>query len=156
VDSPIALLDRYPTLPWKDKLAYLVWRFLTIEQKDTPVTHLFEPGKYIREMTIPPDTLFIGRQHRHGHEVQLLSGSVIQITEHGKRQVDAPFTVHTQPGDQMVAYIIGNVVCRSIHPNPDDSRDVEALELDAFHPVDELTTLGLQVSQKLESGTWLE
>jgi hypothetical protein len=137
-------------LPWSEKIAYLTVQFLKLPQTECPVKEIFEKGLYIREMTIPAETLFLGRTHTHGHEVQLLSGSVIHITPEGRRQIDAPFSVHTTPGYQMVAFIITDVVCRSIHPNPTESRDGNALENDAFGSLDSLKELGNTVTKRLE------
>lgn len=142
--------DHLPEMAWKDKIAYLTFKFLQLPQTDCPLEHIFEPGLYIRELKIPAGTLFIGRLHRHGHRVDLLSGSVIHITENGRFRVDAPFTVHTQPGYHMVAYIMTDVVCRSIHPNAGNSCDIEALELDAFEAVETLRHAGSIVHDRNE------
>ena len=141
-------------LTWTNKVAYLTHQFLKLEQTECPVEHIFEGDKYIREMTIPAGTLFLGRTHRHGHEVQLLKGSVIHVTEHGKFPVDAYHSVHTTPGYNMVAYIVTDVVCRSVHPNPTGSRDIQALEDDAFESVEALNLLGKSIHEQME-GLWL-
>src|SRR3569623_1708110 len=95
-------LDQLPAIPWKDKLAFLVYQFSKLEQTETPIEHLFEPGAYIREMRIPAGTLFIGRPHRHGHEVVLVEGSVVNISEHEKTELSAPFSLMSKPGYQAV------------------------------------------------------
>ena len=148
--------ENFPAISWNDRIAYLLHKFMEQPQIECPVKHIFEDGKYIREMTIPAQTLFIGRTHRHGHVVELLSGSAVHITPEGRFPVSAPFTVTTRPGYQMVAFIETPVLCRSIHPNPSDSRDVDTLELDAFEPVDNLRAIGRQVEIELEGAKWLD
>ena len=137
------------TLPWREKVAYLLHEFLRRPQVECPVTHSFEPGLYLRDITIAAGTVFIGRPHRHGHRVDLVSGSVWYITEAGSRQVDAPFTVMTQAGDFMVLYAMTDVLGRTFHPNPTESRDTQALEDEAFEPVADLVRLGAAVADRV-------
>ena len=139
-----------PGFTWAEKLAYLTYRFkpITDMPDGCPVEHSFEPGTYVREMTIPAGTLFIGRPHRHGHRCELVSGSVLHITEGGEVQRDAPFEVTTVPGYQMTLRALTDVVGRTYHPNPTESRDVGYLEHEAFHPVDELLKLGADVEAR--------
>ena len=141
-------------LSWAEKLAYLAHTLTPRMERPVdetcPVKHSFEPGMYVREMFIPADTLFIGRPHRHGHRCELISGSVIHMAEDGNVVRRAPFEVHTAPGYQMVLRAVTDVVGRTYHPNPTESRDVAALELDAFHENDELLQLGRDVERRIE------
>lgn len=144
-----------PQCSWAEKLAYLTYRLRPLAdappEESCPVEHIFEPGVYIREMRIPAGMLFIGRPHRHGHRCALLEGSVIHITEanapHGVQR-DAPFEVMTAPGTQMVLKTLTDVVGRTYHPNPTESRDVAALEADAFHPLEDMLKLGKTVEMR--------
>ena len=148
LDSP-----KLAPLTWKEKLAYIGVELLEQPQVETPVMHFFQPGWYIREMFIPAGTLFIGRGHRHGHECQLLSGTVLHITETERREVTAPFTMHSTPGYQMVLQAITDVLGRTVHPNPGNSRDIDMLEDDIFHSVDEFKMLGHMAHAKLKELT---
>lgn len=147
----VLALDQYPTLSWKEKLAYLITRFLDQPQIECPVTHHFEDGKYIREMVIPKGTLFIGRPHRYGHECILVSGKVIHCLETGRKCVDAPFRMHTQPGDQVVIFTKTDIVGRTVHPNPTGTTDTDSLEADIFESLDSLKAVGLHAARILEN-----
>jgi hypothetical protein len=140
-------LDKYE-ISWSEKLAYLTWRFLDEQQIGCPVSHKFEDGWYIREMCIPKETLFIGRPHRYGHRCELVSGKLLHIEEYIKRVIYAPFEMTTKPGYQMALYAMQDVVGRTYHLDT-GVRDVEKLEADIFHPLNELKTLGSQVAQRL-------
>lgn len=142
-------------LSWSDKLAYLTHKFLTLEQTDCNITHRFEPGLYIREMRMPAGTLFIGRIHRHGHEVQLLSGVVVHLHEGHRIFLDKPVSVQTHPGYQMAAFALTEVTARSIHPNPTDSTDVQELEDEYFGPVQHLIDRGRQIEDEMKEIAWL-
>lgn len=153
--SVIPIWDHLPEMPWRNKIAYLTYKFLQLPQVECPVEHIYEPGLYIREMKIPAGTFFLGRVHRHGHKVELISGEVIHILPDGtRRHIAEPTIVHTVPGYQMVAFIVTDVLCRSVHPNPTESRDQQALEDDYFESVESLKQYGKLVSQQMEH-LWL-
>lgn len=145
----IPLLDR-PDLTWKEKIAYIAFQLKEMDSKvEAPLQHLFEPGMYIREMALPADAVVVGRPHVHGHRVELVSGKVLHITERGKLIVDAPFELHSNPGDQIVAYAITDIVARTYHPNPNEDRDIEKLENEWFHPADPVLELGATLHARL-------
>lgn len=141
------------SLSWREKLAFIGVEMLGQPQTETPVMHFFQPGWYIREMFIPAGTIFLGREHRLGHECQLVSGTVLHITEAGRREVTAPFTLHSTPGYQMVLKALTDVIGRTVHPNPGDVRDIDALEDDIFRSVDEFKALGYLAREKLVEHT---
>lgn len=135
-------------LTWADKLAYLTYEFLKLPQLDAPVTHHFEDGLYIREMRIPAGAFFIGRPHRDGHECQLIEGRILHITEHARVPLSAPFAVHTSPGYQMVFYALTDVLGRTVHPNPENIKDTEALEFCIFEPVEPMRARGEVIARE--------
>jgi hypothetical protein len=139
-------LDKGYGLNWPEKLAYLAFKFLEGAQIRCPVRHSFEPGAYVREMFIPKGTVFIGRAHRHGHRIELVSGKVFLIEEHSKTHLTAPYTLHTVPCYMTAFIAMTDVVGRTYHPNPYESRDVVALEDDAFRPAAEVLTIGAAVN----------
>jgi hypothetical protein len=154
IQMPVTALDSLPAMPWKDKLAFLTYRFLQLPQTECPLEHKFEPGLYIRELIVPAGTLFIGRTHRHGHGLRLVRGDLIQVTEEAKIPLTAPFEMHSTPGFQAVFFTLTEIIGQSIHPNPTESRDTQALEDDAFEPVAALVEAGRIVEQRLGALTW--
>jgi hypothetical protein len=142
--------DQYPTLTFRERVAFLTTEFLKLPQIDCPVMHIFEDGFYIREMNIPAGTLFLGRAHVRGHRCELVSGSVIQMLPDGtKREVHAPFAVHTTPGFHMVIYALTDVIGRTIHSNHGEERDTDLLEAGIFEPLSSLLALGDEIAQRL-------
>jgi hypothetical protein len=150
VNNLVPVIDTLPALSWKEKLAYLTYEFLKLEQTECPIKHIFENGNYIREMRIPAGTLFIGRAHRFGHECQLISGEVVHITPESRTLIKAPFRMHTIPGYHMVFQALTDIVGRTIHPNPVGIVDTEELEKQIFEPVENLRLLGEQISIQVE------
>jgi hypothetical protein len=100
-------------------------------------------------MFIPGETLFLGRPHTYGHKCELVSGKVLHITEDAKRIIEAPFSLHTTPGYQMVLYTMSDVVGRTYHPNPTEERDTQKLEDDIFGSVEDLKKLGALVAGRI-------
>lgn len=139
-------------LTFKEKLAYLGFKFAEISDGPTcPVQHLFEPGVYIREMTIPAETLFIGRPHTFGHRCELVSGRILLITEEAKTHLEAPAELWSKPGYMMCLYAKTEVIGRTYHPNPDERRDTDAMEEEIFGSIAELVALGEQVRAKIHA-----
>jgi hypothetical protein len=136
-------------LTFKEKLAYLATHLS--QGPATPVRHLFEPGVYIREITIPAEMLFIGRTHTHGHRCELVSGKIMLITEEAKTHMEAPAELWSKPEFAMCLYAKTDVVGRTYHPNPDERRDTEAMEEEIFRPIADLVALGEQVRAKIHA-----
>jgi hypothetical protein len=140
-------------LTWRERVAYLGFMMGSVEQTDCPLTHGFAPGLYTRTMRIPSGTVFLGRAHRYGHRVTLVKGTVRWLTERGTQIVQAPFTTVTQPGDCIVCVTVRDIIAVTSHPNPDDSRDVEALEADIFESYDAMRELGAQIASGMKAIT---
>jgi hypothetical protein len=119
-------------LTWDEKIGILAVRLKWLEGQipppPAPVTHRFETGQYIRTMTIPTGSIFIGRRHLRGHEVHLIKGRATYVTPKGSFEVFAPYSIFTAPGFAMVAYIIEDVVVETWHENREESRNIEELE----------------------------
>lgn len=147
-------------LSWKEKLAYLGYKFAAVSEDPTRIglRHLVEDGVYIREMTIPAETLFIGRPHLIGHRCELVSGKILMIAEEAKTHMEAPTELHSKPGYMMCLYTKTDVVGRTYHPLgalnvPPDTDDAwtQGLESQIFGPIDELVALGEKVRQKIHA-----
>jgi hypothetical protein len=116
---------------------------------ECPLQHSFEDGNYIRSIAIPKGTLFVGRIHRLGHVVELLTGSVIHVREHCRRLVHAPFSMTTSPGDQVCALTLTDITARTVHPAGGCS-DIEELERVFFETTQSLCEAGEKVDQQLK------
>lgn len=139
-------------LTFEEKLAYLGFKFAEFsEGPECPVTHLFEPGVYIREMFIPAESMFIGRPHTFGHRCELVSGRIMLVREEGEIHMEAPAELWSKPGFMMCLYAKTDVIGRTYHPNPDELRDTDAMESEIFGPVAELLALGERVSVKIHA-----
>ena len=131
---PVPIWDSLPDLAWKDKVCLLTYLSLQGPQVETPLRDDFQPGLYIRTMKIPAGTLLTGREHLRGHLMRLIEGSVIVIAPDGRFHFDAPSEMHTKPGFHAIVYAQTDVLAATVHPNPEESRDIDALEALWFGP----------------------
>jgi hypothetical protein len=146
----INLWNQLPDLVWKDRVALAAFQLDRLGEPLPLVTHVFAPGIYIREMEIPEDTLFLGREHLVGHWVQLVEGKLTLLTPAGSQAFEAPAQVHTWPGYHMVVITTTKVRARSLHPNLFDLRDTKALEDLYFGSVESILERGEELQRRLK------
>jgi hypothetical protein len=143
------LVDNLPPMDWKYKLAYLAYRLVQTEQTDSHVKHIFVGDEYIREVSYPAGTVILGRVHTNGHLVQLVSGNVVNVTEHGREEIAGPFEFVSVPGYQVLCYALTDIVARTVHKNPEKLTDWKVLEDRDFVPAEVTIERGKMVAQSL-------
>ncbi|SRR5260221_5111805 len=134
-------------LAWSDRVAMLAYQLSQPSGEEIEVKHSFRSVWYIREMRIPADTYFIGRPHIEGHILKLLNGRAAMIYEGRPQVFVAPAVVYTKPEFQAVAYTYTDVLVQTWHLNPDNCRDLEALENSFFGPAEPVLARGKELSQ---------
>jgi len=140
--------DDLTDLSWKEKVAYLAYENSKLPQANSPVRHIWVDGFYIREMCIPAGALVVGREHLLGHETELVIGEVLHVTDSERRKLSAPYREHTTPGYHVIVYTLTDIVCRTVHPNPNGVTDYKVLEDIIFGPAEEVMKLGESISVK--------
>lgn len=101
--------------------------------KDTPVRHIFAPGVYAREMTIPEGVTIIGKIHRHPHLNVLSMGRVQVFTEGGGvEEMQAPYSFVSTPGTKRVVRALETTVWTTIHPT--ELTDLAQIEAHVIAP----------------------
>lgn len=99
-------------------------------QIECPVRHYFAPGMYLREMAIPGGTVVVGAVHKHEHLAILSKGTVRLSTEDGVVEFTAPATIHSYPGIKRICYALEDAVITTMHHNPTNTQDLEAITLE--------------------------
>ena len=94
---------------------------------DVPLTHLFTPGLYVRQMSVPAGTLITSVEHKTEHPFVLLQGSLDVISDTERIHYEAPCVGITLPGTKRLAYIIEDVVWITFHANPLDISDPDEI-----------------------------
>ena len=93
------------------------------------LTHHFSEGVYLRMLRMPPGTLAIGHRHKTKHFNLLLKGTITITASDGlAATMSAPFCFESGPGVRKIAFAQTEVELCSVHPNPDNCKDVAVLE----------------------------
>lgn len=107
-----------------DRVEYSIAQLPPVE---VPLVHVFTPGIYSRQMSVPAGTLITSMEHKTEHPFVLLQGSLDVITPNGPIHYEAPCMGVTPPGTKRVAYIIDDVVWITFHANPSDITDPDEI-----------------------------
>lgn len=105
---------------------------MTGAQTECPVRHIFAPGLYAREMTIPEGIVIVGKIHKHAHVNTLSKGRCSVMTEFGPMELVAPCSFVSQPGTKRVVIAHEETVWTTYHPT--DETDVEKIEEQIIAP----------------------
>jgi hypothetical protein len=128
------VIEAASTLPAESKLAFRAHIFRLQEHLLTqesaldqcPVRHIFAPGCYAREMTIPKGIVIIGKIHRHRHVNIISKGKVRVATEFGVEHFEAPYTFVSEVGTKRAVVALEDTVWTTIHVT--DETDLDKIE----------------------------
>lgn len=95
-------------------------------QEGMPLKHLFAPGAYGRQITVPKDHWVIGKIHKHSHLNFLMQGRVAVLTEDGLMVMEAPFSFVSRPGAKRLVLALENTVWATVHIT--EETDLERIE----------------------------
>ena len=110
----------------EDDVQRLEAAFLDMPQAECPITHMFAPGIYVREVHMPAGSYIIGHHHTTDHLNIMLSGHLTILHEDGtKTDLYAPQSFIAPPG-RKIAYIHEDVIWQNVFAT--EERDVETLE----------------------------
>lgn len=117
-------------------------------QVDCPLNHYYAPGLYAREIFIPAGTVVVGKIHRHAHMNVISHGIVTVVTEFGRTRMAAPFTFVSEPGTKRSLVAETDIVWTTIHSNPNELTDHDALEAEIIAP--NYASIGVDFAGRLE------
>lgn len=107
-----------------DRVEYGISRLDPVE---VPLSHLFTPGLYARQMSVPAGTLITSMEHKTEHPFILLQGSLDVISDTERIHYEAPCMGVTLPGTKRLAYIHEDVIWITFHANPNDITDPDEI-----------------------------
>ena len=112
----------------KEKVEILEGALLDLEQVDCPLQHHFSPGVYVREITMPTDSLIIGHKHKTKHLNIISKGACIlfDLDTGTKEILEAPYTFESEAGVRKVLYILDECVWSTVHVT--EETDLDKLE----------------------------
>lgn len=109
-----------------DRINELEREMLKHPQVPCPVIHRFAPGIYIREVTLPADSLCVGHHQNFEQQNVMLKGRVTVLNEDGSTsELRAPLMFVGKPG-RKIGYVHEEVTWLNIYAT--EERDIEKLE----------------------------
>lgn len=107
----------------------------TVRHYFTPKDEKFGGFTYAREMTIPKDTVIIGKIHRHRHLNIISQGSVCVMTEHGPMHYIGPATFVSEMGTKRAVYAEEGTIWTTIHTvSYGTEQDLDKIEAEVIAP----------------------
>lgn len=94
--------------------------------RDVPIRHIFAPGVYAREMSLPQGVVVVGKIHRYANINIISKGTVRVITEHGPVEMTAPCTFVGEVGVKRVIYAVEDTIWTVVHIT--DETDLAKIE----------------------------
>lgn len=91
-----------------------------------PLKHIFAPGAYGRQITVPPRHWVIGKIHKHAHLNFVMKGRCVVLTEEGPMVIQAPYSFVSSPGTKRVVLALEELVWSTVHLT--DSTDLQKIE----------------------------
>lgn len=112
-----------------DKIDALTSALLEMPQAEIVTTHTFLPGVYERKITVPPSCILTGAPHKTNYKVRLEKGTIAVNIGDKVKNLTAPLEFDACAGEQRVGWVFDEeVVWVDIYDNPDNCKDIEALE----------------------------
>lgn len=121
-------LEQVHGIPTREQIEHLEAQMRLMEQLPIPVFHHFADGLYAREITIKAGTILTGKVHSGEHLNIVSQGRIAVWTEDGMTIVQAPYTMVSHPGTKRVGFALTDTTWTTIHANPQNLDDLDALE----------------------------
>lgn len=101
-----------------------------LPQVEEKLTHYFCKGLYARELFIPAGTALTGKIHLDETLNIVLSGRILVTHEEMEdaKILEAGSVFVSGPGIKKVGFALEDTRFLNVHPNPDDEKDMDALE----------------------------
>ena len=124
----IAIEEVVPTFPpTLENIEQIEARMLDLPQVDCPLTHIFTPGSYYREILMPAGAFVIGHRHKTEHVNIVLSGKASVLCDGQMMHIEAPYVFVSKPGVRKLLYIRETMRWATVHPtNETDLQKLEA------------------------------
>jgi len=106
-----------------------------------PLIHRFAGGVYMREITLPANSIIIGQIHKHVHFNFISKGRVRCVTEgKGVEELEGPCTLISEAGTKRILYVYEETVWTTVHRTNETT--VEGAEAEAI--AESYSAMGLE------------
>lgn len=120
--------------PSREQIVAFQERLAEFPQMELEPRHQFCDGMYVRTLAIPAGTIVVGKIHRHEHPVMLIKGRARINTDRGMETISAPHVWISQPGAKRALVALEDCEFTTVHLNPDNTRDLDAIEARVIEP----------------------
>lgn len=124
-------LQLLPNVPTREQIQRLEGVLLQAEAQGAGVEletwHYFADGLVARTIRIPAGTVLTGAAHKAEH-LNIAHGDITVWTEAGMRRLTGYHVLPSLPGAKRVGYAHADTWWTTVHLNPRNERDIEALE----------------------------
>lgn len=119
-------MNQLVPLSMMDKIFAIEAEMKKLPQINIPVRHIFSPGVYAREITVPAGALITGVIHKYP-QINILSKGTIRVSvEDEIKELSASHTVVSDPGVKRIAFALTEVVWTTIvHTHLTDVDEIE-------------------------------
>lgn len=94
---------------------------------ETHLGHLFAKGLYGRKWSCEKGNFLVTETWKVQNISSLIKGKLAIVTEDGYQIMEAPTFFVTEPGTQRMILVLEDAIFTTVHPNPTDRRDTDAL-----------------------------
>jgi hypothetical protein len=139
--QPLQEVPSTALAPTRAQIEELERHMLRLPQADIKVVHRFAPGLYMREITVPADCYMTGRVHKFEHVSVMVSGEMDTLVDGRMQRVSGYHPFIAPAGTKRVGHTLTEVVWLTVHLNPDELRDITAIEAMLCEPVQAVPAL---------------
>lgn len=120
-----------PTTPSREQVERFEGELLALEGQGHGVAldtwHHFAEGLVARTILIPAGTCLTGAAHKSEH-LNICHGDITVWTEHGMQRLTGYHVLPSFPGAKRVGQAHADTYWTTVHTNPNNERDVAAIE----------------------------
>lgn len=99
-------------------------------EKGPEPVHLFSPGMYFRQLTIPAGLVVVSKRHARQHICIVLRGRAVVFTEDGITTIEGPHSWVSPAGAKRVLLVLDEIVWATVHRT--SATTVEEAEADVL------------------------
>ena len=129
-----AALAVLPEIPTREQIVQLQNSMAPMACVPPEPIHMFAPGMYLRELTVPAGMLVVGKIHKHSHFLVVLSGRAQVVSEFGREEMTAGHVSVSQAGVKRVVLALEDTRFLTVHANAEGSQDLAVIEAEHIEP----------------------
>lgn len=115
-----------------DRATALEAEMLRHPQISCPLIHMFAKNTYVRQITMPANSIIVGHQHKTDHVNNIVAGRCLVVQDGEPEMLEAPHVFVSAPGVRKALLIYEDTIWQTVHivdlpedqlPTTDGERD---------------------------------